>query len=309
MKDKIINATHVEGLLYEHKLEKKVTGENSKNPGTTYITGTIDIATDDKCVNIVPIHFTYVTEKTAKGNTNATFGVLNNIIEGNIKTMMGAGQDVAAKVRVDSALGLNEFYSDRSGQEELVSVKRNEGGFVHTADTISEDEKTRNRFEMDMIICSAKRLEANEERNIPEKVIVKGFVFDFRKTLLPVEFSATNPNAMNYFEDLNASPSEPVFTKIWGRQISETIVREIREESAFGDDSVREVRSNRKDWVITGAAREQYVWDDESSITVDEFKKALAERETYLATIKQRQDEWKASQASASAPKAGDFNF
>ena len=79
MKDKMINATHVEGLLYEHKLEKKVTGENSKNPGTTYITGTIDIATDDNCVNIVPIHYTYVTEKTAKGNTNATYGVLNNI--------------------------------------------------------------------------------------------------------------------------------------------------------------------------------------------------------------------------------------
>jgi hypothetical protein len=309
MKDKMINACHVEGLLYEHKLEKKVTGENSKNPGTTYITGTIDIATDDKCVNIVPIHYTYVTEKTAKGNTNATYGVLNNIIEGNIKTVMGAGQDAAAKVRADSALGLNEFFSDRSGSEELVSVKRNEGGFVHTTDTIADDEKVRNKFDMDMIICNVVRQEADEERNIPEKAIIKGFVFDFRKALLPVEFSATNPNAMNYFEDLNASPSEPVFTKIWGRQISETIVREIREESAFGDDSVREIRSNRKDWIITGAARDQYVWDDESSITVDEFKKALADRETAIATIKQRQDEWKASQNAANGPKAGEFNF
>lgn len=307
MKERMINACHIEGLLYEHKLEKKVTGENSKNPGTTYITGTIDIATDDNCVNIVPIHYTYVTEKTSKGNTNATFGVLNNIIEGNIKTVMGAGQENAAKVRADSALGLNEFYSDRTGTEELVSVKRNEGGFVHTADSIADDEKIRNKFEMDMIICSSKRIEANEERKIPEKVIVKGFVFDFRKALLPVEFSAINPNAMNYFEDLGATPSDPVFTKIWGRQISETIVREIREESAFGDDSVREVRSNRKDWVITGAARENYIWDDEGSITVEEFKKALADRETALAAIKQRQDEWKASQNAG--PKAGEFNF
>ena len=307
MKERMINACHIEGLLYEHKLEKKVTGENSKNPGTTYITGTIDIATDDNCVNIVPIHYTYVTEKTSKGNTNATFGVLNNIIEGNIKTVMGAGQENAAKVRADSALGLNEFYSDRTGTEELVSVKRNEGGFVHTADSIADDEKIRNKFEMDMIICSSKRIEANEERKIPEKVVVKGFVFDFRKALLPVEFSAINPNAMNYFEDLGATPSDPVFTKIWGRQISETIVREIREESAFGDDSVREVRSNRKDWVITGAARENYVWDDEGSITVEEFKKALADRETALAAIKQRQDEWKASQNAG--PKAGEFNF
>ena len=106
MKKKMINNTHIEGLLYEDKLEKKITGENSKNPGTEYITGTIDIATDDNGVNIVPVHFTYVTEKTAKGNTNATFGMLNNIIEGNIKTVMGAGKEAAAKVRVDSALGL-----------------------------------------------------------------------------------------------------------------------------------------------------------------------------------------------------------
>lgn len=307
MKERMINATHIEGLLYEHKLEKKVTGENSKNPGTTYITGTVDIATDDKCTNIVPVHFTYVTEKTSKGNTNATFGVLNNIIEGNIKTLMGAGADAAAKVRVDSAVGLNEFFSDRTGQEELVSVKRNEGGFIHTADALAEDEKTRNTFTTDMIICSAVRQEANEERNTPEKVIIKGFVFDFRKALLPVEFSATNPNAMTYFEDLGASNSEPVFTKVWGRQVSETIVREIREESAFGDDSVREVRNTRKDWVVTGAARDPYVWDDADSITVTEFKQALADRETYLATLKQRNDEWKASQGAA--PAAGGFNF
>lgn len=309
MKKKMINNTHIEGLLYEDKLEKKITGENSKNPGTEYITGTIDIATDDNGVNIVPVHFTYVTEKTAKGNTNATFGMLNNIIEGNIKTVMGAGKEAAAKVRVDSALGLNEFYSDRTGEEILVCAKRNEGGFVHTADALAEDEKTRNTFTTDMIICSTVHQDADEEKNLPEKVILKGFVFDFRNTLLPVEFSAINPNAMSYFEGLNASPSEPVFTKVWGRQVSETIVREIREESAFGDDSVREVRNTRKDWVVTGAARDPYVWDDESSITADEFKKALADREVYLAELKKRNDEWKASQANPSAPATGSFNF
>jgi len=306
---RMINTTHVEGLLYEHKLEKRVTGENSKNPGTEYITGTIDIATDDNCTNIVPVHFTYVTEKTAKGNTNATFGMLNNIIEDNIKTVMGAGKENAAKMRVDSALGLNEFYSDRTGEEILVSAKRNEGGFVHTADTIADDEKIRNTFQADMVICGTVHQEADEERNLPEKVLVKGFVFDFRNAVLPVEFSAVNPNAMNYFESLGATASEPVFTKVWGRQISETIVREIREESAFGDDNVREVRNTRKDWVITGAKSDAYVWDDEDTITAAEFKKALAEREIYLAEMKKRNDEWKASQASASAPAAGGFNF
>ena len=62
---KCINTTHIEGLLYEHKLELKESGPNSKNPGTKFISGTVDIATDDAGITIVPVHFTYVTEKTA----------------------------------------------------------------------------------------------------------------------------------------------------------------------------------------------------------------------------------------------------
>ena len=313
MKNAMINKTHIEGLLYEHNLELKVSGPNSKNPGTEYITGTIGIATDDACLNVVSVHFTYVTSTTSKGGTNATFATLKNIIDGVIKNYMKDGKDAAGKLRIDSALGLNEFYTDRNGKEELVSAKRNEGGFVHVVDVLVDDEKSRNTFECDMIITGTLRQEANLERQIPEKVIVKGAIFDFRKSLLPVEFSATNPGAMNYFESLGATSKEPVFTKIWGRQVSETIVRTITEESAFGDASVREVKSTRRDFVITGAAKEPYIWDDESTITVSELNDAITARETYLATLKQRNDEYKASKnaptSSIITPAAGAFNF
>ena len=225
---------------------------------------------------------------------------------------MDKGIDAAAKLRIDSAIGLNDFYTERDGKEELVSAKRNEGGFVHTTPSLAEDEKVRNTFEADMIITGATRVEANEERNLPEKVVVKGACFNFRNELLPVEFSATNPNAMNYFEGLEASPKNPIFTKVWGRQISETVVRKITVESAFGEDEVREVPSSRKDWVITGAAKEPYVWDDPSTITAEELTNAMTARQTYLATVKQRAEEYKAQRAaggSAGAPAAGDFNF
>lgn len=315
MSKAMINKTHIEGLLYEHALELKTSGPNSKNPGTQFISGTVSIATDNACTNVVPVHFTYVTATTTKGSANATFTVLNNIVNGTLGTVMAHGQDKAAKVRIDSAIGLNEFYSDRNGQEELVSAKRNEGGFVHTVDVLAEDEKTRNTFECDMLITNVTRMEANEERQIPEKVIVKGAVFDFRKSLLPVEFSATNANAMTYFEGLGASAKEPVFTKVWGRQVSETVVRTVTEESAFGEASVKETRSSRRDWVITGAAKDPYIWDDETTMTAAELAEAIAARETYLATVKQRQDEYKASKQAATtpvataAPAAGAFNF
>lgn len=307
---KMMNQTHIEGVLYEHKLELKESGPNSKNPGTKFISGTVDIATDDAGINIVPVHFTYVTEKTSKGSTNATYTTLMNIIDGKYGTVMANGKENAVKLRIDSALGLNEFYSDRNGKEELVSVKRNEGGFVHVADALADDENTRNTFTCDMLITNVSIKEADEERNLPEKAVIKGAIFDFRNSLLPVEFSAINPKAIAYFESLEASNTNPTFTKVWGRQVSETITRTITEESAFGEDSVREVKSSRKDFVITGASKEPYEWDSEDSITANELAEAIAARETYLATVKQRQDEYRASQgANVAAPSNSGFNF
>lgn len=312
MAKKMINSTHLEGLLYEHKLELRESGPNSKKPGTKFIMGTIDIATDDEGVNIVPVHFTYVTEKTAKGATNNTFTVLTNIIDGKFGSIMEHGKDKAVKLRIDSALALNEFYTERNGVEELVSAKRNEGGFVHVADALAEDETVRNTFKCDMLITGVKEVEADEEKGLPAKVIVRGAIFDFRNALMPVEFSAVNPNAIKYFMSLEASNANPTFTCVWGRQVSETIVKKIVEESAFGEASVRTVKSTRKDFVITGAAKEPHVWDDLSTLTAAEVAEAVAARETYLATIKQRQDEYKASKEAANAPaapKKDGFNF
>lgn len=311
---KVKNECHIEGYLYEHNLEKKVSGEKSKNPGTEFISGTISIATDEDILNIVPIHFTYVTALTASGKPNATFATLSNIVDGTYDTVMNSGKDNAAKIRVDSAIGLNEFYSDRNGQEELVSTKRNEGGFVHlVTDGLVDDVKNRNTFKCDMLITNVRHIDADEEKNLPEKAIVRGAIFDFRKSLLPVEFTAVNPGAINYFEGLDASNANPVFTQIWGRQVSETVVRTITEESAFGDPHIREVKSNRKDWVITGARPEPYEWDDESTLTAAEVNEAGKERELMLAALKQRQDEYKASKNTVTSkvtiPTNSSFNF
>lgn len=312
-KKTFINQTHVEGVLYEHDLTLKESGENSKNPGTQFISGTISIATDDAMTNIVPVHFTYVTATFGSGKPNDTFTTLSNIINGTFGSYMKDGADKAVKLRVDSALGLNEFYTDRNGKEELVSAKRNEGGFVHKVDTLDEDEKVRNTFKADMVITAVKHIDADDEKNLPEKCIVKGAIFDFRKSLLPIELSATNPNAMRYFESLDASQKNPVFTCVWGRQVSEVVVRQIVTESAFGEDEVREVKNTRRDFVITGAAKEPYLWDDESSITAAELNEAIQKREVDLAAMKKRQDEYKASRSAApkatAAPAQGGFNF
>lgn len=318
MAKKFINRYHVEGYLYQVNLEAKTSGESSKNPGTPYITGTIDIATDEECLNIVSIHYTYETAKTSTGKDNSRFPVLTGLIEGKYKTVMTDGKDAAQKVKIDSAIGLNEFYSDRNGTVELVSAKRNEGGFITMISAFEKENPVeRNRFWCDMLIKKATLKEANEERNEPEKVILSGYIFDFRNSMLPVDFSVTNPGAMNYFLDMGINEKEPLFTQVKGIEISTTIVKKIEEESAWGEISVREVTNTKKDFVINWAAKEPYLWDDESTVTVAELNEMAAARETYIATLKQRNDEYQASKnagafgttSSVSAPRAGEFKF
>lgn len=306
----MINRCHIEGYVYEHKLEKRVSGENSKNPGTEFIMGTLSIATDEECLNVVPVHFTYVTATTAKGNANATYGILKNIIDGVIGNVMDNGKENAGKVRIDSAIGLNEFYSDRNGTEELVSAKRNEGGFVHTVDVLNPEEKARNTFEVDMLITNVRTVEADEERGYAAKAVVRGCIFDFRKAVLPVEFSVTNERGMAYFEGLDASPKTPIFTKVWGRQVSQTVVNTKEEESGWGEANVQTSSFTRRDWVIVGSNPEPYEWDTDETITAKELTDAMANREVYLASIKKRQDEYKASRnAPAATTTTGGFNF
>lgn len=315
---KIVNRERVEGRVYEHNLSMKVTGETSKHPGTNYINGTLDVATDEDCLNIVTVNFTYVTETTSKGTKNDTYNTLKNIIESG-KTILLDGKDAATMVRIDTALGVNDFYTNRNGEEQLVSAKRNDGGFVHTESKLG-DETKRNFFECDMLINGTRLVEADEERHIPaDYLIVKGAVFNFRNAILPVEFVVKNPGGIKYFESLEASPSNMVFTKVWGKIESQTIVDKREEESAFGEAIVKEYDRKVREWVITGTAKEPYeMGDEQTGITVDEIKQMLADRETYLADIKKRNEEWQAqrtagntaSQNVAAAPAAvGGFNF
>ena len=312
---KVLNKEHIEGRVYEHNLAiKTVQNSESKNFGKEFIGGTLDVATDDDCLNIVTITFTYVTETTSKGTKNETYTTLKNIIE-NGKTVLVDGKDVATLVKIDTALGVNDFYTSRNGEETLVTAKRNEGGFVHTTNKLC-DPAARNTFEMDMLINGTRLVEADEERKIDaDYLVVKGAVFNFRNAILPVEFIVKNPSGIKYFEGLDASASNMIFTKVWGKINSETIKTVKTEESMFGEAKVTEYERTIKEWVITGTANETYeIGDEQNGITIDEIKKALADREVYLADVKKRQDEYQASKnsggnAAGVSAQQGGFNF
>ena len=77
---KALNKARIEGRIYDSTLAlKTVQNKESQNFGKEFINGTLDIATDDDCMNIVQVNFTYVTETTAKGNKNNTYVALKKI--------------------------------------------------------------------------------------------------------------------------------------------------------------------------------------------------------------------------------------
>lgn len=316
MRKTLVNQETIEGRVYDHNLSIRVTGENSKNPGTEYIRGSLDIVTDDEGLNVLTVDFTYVTETTSKGGKNASFAALKNIIDSN-KTVLSVGMENAMMVSVNTSLGLNDFYTNRNGAEELVSAKRNDGGFVTIVNKLNSPED-RNTFTCDMLINGVRTIEADPEKNIPKDyMIIKGAVFNFRKAILPVEFVVRSEGGMKYFNSLDISSSNMVFTKVWGTINCKTIITRKEEETAFGGPCVKEYERKSREWEITRAAKEPYeMGDEENGITLDEIKQMLADREVHLAEVKKNADDWKATKQTtatanvAAAPAAvGGFNF
>lgn len=312
---KNINTEHIEGRIYQHDLAVKTVQNNaSANFGKEFISGTLDIATDEEGCNVLTVHFTYVTETTKNGGKNSTFVALQKIInEG--KAWITDGKDAATKVKVDTALALNDFYAQ---DDSLVSVKTNEGGFVTLVNELC-DVSERNTFQADMVITAVVKTEVDEEKNIKEPfVTLRGAIFNFRNDLLPIDFVVRNEAGMKYFENLEVTNASPVYTKVWGKITCNTSTIERTEESAFGEAAVKTYERKTKEWVVTGTAKLPYEFGDEQVLTVDELTKALQNREVYLADKKKANDEYKASRASttpavASSPiptaAKGTFNF
>lgn len=313
---KMINTERIEGRVYQHNLvEKTVQNQASQNYGKPFISGNLEIAVDDACLNVIPVHFTYVTETTNSGNKNATYTNLKRIIDEG-KTVIANGADEALKVRVDTALALNDFYTQ---DDRLVSTKVNEGGFVTIIGTLGP-ENERNTFSVDMLITSAIRTDADPEvPNSENLVTVKGAIFNFRNSLLPVDFVVKTNEGMDYFEGLDASPANPVFTKVWGRIYCGSSKQEVKEETAFGEEAVRTYERKIRQWVITGTSKVPYDFEDPTVLTKAEVEKAAQDREVMLADTKKRSEDYRAQKEAATAvPTAttspvnvatGTFNF
>lgn len=313
---KMTNVAHCEGRIYSHSLEiKTVSNQASKNYGKEFISGKINIATDNACCNVVTMEYTFITPTTSTGKADSRWTTLKQIID-NGKTVEANGKDNATVVRVTGSLALNEFFTKGtdSNEESLVQAKKNDASFIDIipVEKLNPDENKRNTFEVDMYINNIRKIDANEERNIPADYIeLSGAIFNFKNDYLPVTFKVKDVNGIKFFEAFDIAASNPVFTKVWGNIISESISVERVEEAGFGEAKVNVSERKNKEYVITGTQKAPYEFDDEKTLTKKEIDECVAKMQTRIAEIKAKREAYLASK-DAVIPNSGkplDFAF
>ena len=297
------NTIHVEGRIYQHTLEvKTVQNQKSENFGKPFIKGVIEVATDNEGLNIIPVDFMYVAEKTKKGTANKTYTEMLKIIN-NGKTILSDGFENATMVNIDTAIAMNDFVA---ADNTMVSQVIAQGGFVNVVSKIQENESERCKFKADVVITGVNRVEADPERYIDaDYVSVKCAAFDFRNALLPMELVVKNPGGMAYFEGLDVTNATPVYTQVWGILDFKTVSISITEESAFGEAAVTKRDRKVKHWTITGASKVPYDFGDEKVMTPAELTKAMQDREVLLADVRKAREEYlKQKAANTATPSA-----
>lgn len=295
------NTMNIEGKIYQFNLTEKVTGENSKNPGTKFISGTLDIAIDANQSDIIQTDYVYVAPTYNSGKPNVTYTTLKQIIDSG-KTIVKDGYENATVVRANPAYATNDFFPQ--GQDALVSQPKNRGGFVTIVaeNTLHpEGDIGRHKFSLDVVINKVEEIVPEDGDSYAE---ISGVAFDFRNAVLPITLTARNKEAIKYFLNLDASNNNPVYTKVWGKIINTFERTEKTTESAFGEATVDVVTRKHREYLITGANPVPYEFDTDATITAKELEKALQDREVYLADVKRRSDEWRASQNGGDAATA-----
>lgn len=318
MKKNLFNEEKIEGYVYSitsnnewNSLSVREAGPNSKNPGEKYIAGELNVAVDEDGLNVITIHYTYVTPVYKKsGRTNNTYTALKKIIDNPDRTWIEGGKENAFKVSCTGvSIAINDFIA---GDGSKVAATRNEGGFVSIVNEFSEE---RNKFTTDILITKVSHIDANPEKNIEKDYTsVNGYIFGYGPVILPVSFVVRNEGGMSFFEDLDASGSNPVFTKVWGKINCMTIKMTRTEESAFGEAAVQTYERKSREYTITGTSKVPYDFGEEDVLTIEEVNKMIQDRQVKLAEIEERHEKKNSEKVSLnSSPMqeipVGDFKF
>lgn len=318
MKEKILNNITISGKLFNKDLKTYTVKKQGDNFGKEFIKGTIGIATDEECLNVVPVSYIFELPTNSRSKTpNSKYNALKQIMDTKC-TVEEVGKEDAPIVQItNSTLATEDRYSVQ--RKEPYSITNAQGGFIKTLNAMPTDDSKINEFCVETVITGVKYVEENEDKGIEEPFLyVDGYVFTFRKEIQPVRFTLRDPEGIDYMQSLDVSKKNPIFVKLWGQICNTTVKIKNEEETAWGSVKVTYTSVSKREFLITNMKIAGYVFGEEDTITEEEFKKCMQTREIALAEVQKNAEEYAASQnskAEAPAPapvkvnKKSNFDF
>lgn len=292
------NDVQMTGYVFNSDFRKGVTKATNKwHPNEGYISGTVNVATDDQALNVVPVNFFAYEKRTDKdGNKipNETYETLEQIISGQTYERVA---NQAMKVRISGTVDTNDFYSTRNNK--LITSQRVNGRFIHIAN--QNMTVTPASFNVNMVVVGAVEKEPEGRAPFME---VKGYVFNYNGSrLFPVTFECYDSSGINFIQSLDVSSSNPSVLNLWGN-IQTTIIelQSAEQEAVSAGFGVRPSVSTGmtktiRSWVITGADAERCPQFGEEPFTKAIVKNLVDERNVRLQTM-QQQAEFKSTPRS-----------
>lgn len=286
---KMKNKITVEGYYYDDTLKLGNKG---------YITGKLNILTSHENDEMQNVCGTKVIAGPSYGNKpdakpNLNFYTFKSLIEGQRENNYLKVGNKAIGIQINGQLSGNHYIPQGTQikRENVISSVNNMANFITliNSDLIDEPQAT---FDVDTYITSiipemtkATELQPSVETG---NILVKGYVFDFKNTAIPITFVAKpnkngGPSAAMYFTSM--ANKVPFLTEIRGN-INNYIMESTRTEpSAWGEPYTVSFKTTKKEYEINWAMGTPY----EDGITPEEFNESLQRMETEIAISMDKQ--------------------
>lgn len=293
-----INNVSIEGIVKEKNLEVKV------YEGKTNISGTVSIETGENAIHTIKV---FVNEITKDGKENNGFKGMKTVMEEYVSVAEGLAKGLseteakgnATKVTVNKGkLSLNDYYiaGDLKSYPQFPAnyIKRIKSTFSPKAE-----------FEIEMFFSKInKEIKDSEETG---RLLIEGIVPLYGGKVVPIQFVADGDVAT--YLDNNYETGKT--GKVWGELIN-TVDVKLERNSGFGKEQEKKIEKTKHELLITGGEETQYSEDSDKAYSVEQIKKAMAERDIMLdEKLKESKanDKGKKSNGKSTAGKKAEFKF
>lgn len=276
------NSVDIEGILSEAEF-REGTGERGNWISATF---KIEVSED----NVIPV-YAFASERKKDGTPNKIYRSLRTAQE-EFKSIAVHGKEGADRVRVRSAsLGESSFWTK---DENLITMWRVNSNFITRVDSPNGFSPAAT-FEVEGFV--AKIIPETKQGEETGRLIVTLIVPIFGGRVDLIDFIVSNPKAVAFIESHYQRGDTVKFAG--NIRINEVIERR-EEEVAFGDPIIREFTRTTRELIVTSGSE---AYTDERAFDPNEIKEALAARQAYLESLKNKE------KPKADTSKKNDFNF